>query len=137
LLFSFRFQDSSVFRSDSAQYSRYVVMALRLITNKTYYCFLNNSCQTRAESEEALGLKLQPNLASSEVSIDLSGFAQEQAVQVLISDMTGTLFVNQQVSLSEGEKQVSLPVRHLHQGLFLVRVQGSKTAQTAKLIITR
>ena len=89
------------------------------------------------DAKEALGLKLQPNPADHEVSIDLSAFSREQAVQVQISDMTGTLFVNQQVLLSQGEKQVSLPVAQLPQGLFLVRVQASKTAQTAKLIITR
>jgi hypothetical protein len=35
------------------------------------------------------------------------------------------------------EKQVALPVHHLPQGLFLVTVQGSETAKTAKLVITK
>jgi hypothetical protein len=54
-----------------------------------------------------------------------------------MSDMSGKLFVGQQVQLGEGVKQVTLPVNHLPQGLFFVTVQGSKATKTAKLIITK
>jgi uncharacterized protein YjdB len=86
---------------------------------------------------EVLKLQVHPNPASSEVTIDLSGFAHESSVQVKMSDMTGKLHLGQQVQISEGVKQVTLPVNHLPQGLFFVTVQGSKTARTAKLVITK
>jgi hypothetical protein len=95
---------------------------------------------TEAEGElptESLGLRLYPNPADREVTIDLSAFAEESAVQVKMTDIRGKLYVSQQVQLGEGEKQVTLPVSHLPQGLFLVTVQGSKTVKTAKLIITK
>ena len=71
------------------------------------------------------------------MTIDLSGFAGESAVQVKMTDMNGKLFVNRQVELTTGEKSVTVPVSHLSKGLFVVTVQGSKTAKTAKLVITR
>jgi hypothetical protein len=96
-----------------------------------------STCRVASAEVESLSLKLYPNPASSEVSIDLSGFAGESAVQVKMSDMSGKLFVGQQVQLGEGVKQVTLPVSHLPQGLFFVTVQGSKASKTAKLIITK
>jgi hypothetical protein len=101
-----------------------------------------SNCRTSAEAEsrpqtEAFTLKLYPNPASSEVSIDLSGFAEESAVQVKMTNMTGKLFVSEQVQIGEGVNKVTLPVSHLPQGLFFVTVQGSKTTKTAKLIITK
>jgi|GEM_PF-2111506 len=97
-------------------------------------------CRTGAEVEigsQTLALKVHPNPASNKVTFDLSDFAQESAVQVKISDMSGKLFVGEQVQLGEGARKVTLPVSHLPQGLFFVRVQGSKTAKTGKLIITK
>jgi hypothetical protein len=44
--------------------------------------------------------------------------------------------VNEKAWPGKGEKQVSLPVRHLPQRLFVVRVQSSKITKSAKLIIT-
>lgn len=101
-----------------------------------------SNCRTSAEAEsrwqsEALTLKVHPNPANLKVTLDLSGFAEESAVQVRMTDMTGKLFVGQQVQIGEGIKQVTLPVSHLPQGLFFVTVQGSKTTKTAKLVITR
>jgi uncharacterized protein YjdB len=87
--------------------------------------------------KEALTLKLHPNPASREVTIDLSGFEGESAVQVTMSDVTSRPFVSQQVQLTTGVNQVTLPVNHLPQGLFFVTVQGSKTTKTAKLVITK
>ena len=95
------------------------------------------NCRTSAEAEESLTLRVHPNPASSEVTLDLSGFARESAVQVKMSDMTGKLFVSQQVQLPEGDKKVTLGVSHLPQGLFFVTVQGSKKTKTAKLVITK
>jgi hypothetical protein len=100
------------------------------------------NCRTTAEAEsrlqtEALDLKVHPNPANREVTIELSGFAKESAVQVKMTDMTGKLFVGQQVQIGEGVKQVTLQVNHLPQGLFFVTVQGSKTTKTAKLVITK
>jgi hypothetical protein len=86
---------------------------------------------------EGLTLKLHPNPASREVTVDLSGFAGESAVQVKMSDMTGKPFLGKQVQIGAGVNQVTLPVGHLPQGLFFVTVQGSKTTKTAKLVITQ
>jgi hypothetical protein len=99
-------------------------------------------CRTDAGAESkgqtvSLGLKLQPNPADRQVTIDLAGFAGEAAVQVKMTDMNGKLFVSQQVELAGGKKSVTVPVSHLSKGLFVVTVQGSKTAKTAKLVITR
>jgi hypothetical protein len=101
-----------------------------------------SNCRTSVEAEsswqaEVLTLKVHPNPANRKVTIDLSGFAEESAVQVSMTDMTGKLFVGQQVQIGEGVKQVTLPVSHLPQGLFFVNVQGNKTTKTAKLVITR
>jgi hypothetical protein len=99
-----------------------------------------SGCRTSAEAErgsETLALKVHPNPASTEVTLDLSGFAQESVVQVKMSDVSGKLFVGKQVQLGEGVRKVTLPVSHLPQGLFFVSVQGSKTAKTGKLVITK
>jgi hypothetical protein len=82
-------------------------------------------------------LQLYSNLANREVTIDLSGFAGETAVQLKMSDMTGKAFLGQQVQLGAGVDRVTLPVNHLPQGLFFVTVQGSKTTKTAKLVINK
>jgi hypothetical protein len=100
------------------------------------------TCRSSAEVEsqlptEGFTLRLHPNPANQQVSIDLSGFAGESSVQVKMSDMSGKLFLGQQVQLSEGVNKVTLPVSHLPQGLFFVSVQGSKTSRTAKLVITK
>jgi chitodextrinase len=86
---------------------------------------------------EGQTLQLYPNPANQEVTIDLSGFAGETAVQVKMSDMTGKAFLGQQVQLGAGVDRVTLPVNHLPQGLFFVTVQGSKTTKTAKLVINK
>jgi uncharacterized protein YjdB len=96
-----------------------------------------NNCRTSAEVKEDFTLNLHPNPASSEVNISLAGFAEESAVQVNMIDMNGKRFVSEQVQLRDGIKQVTLPISQLPQGLFLVRVQGSKTTKTAKLVITK
>jgi hypothetical protein len=80
---------------------------------------------------------VHPNPASTEVTIDLSGFAGESTVQVKMSDMTGKLFAHKQIQLEEEVKQVILPIHHLPEGLIFVTVQGGKTTKTAKLVITR
>jgi hypothetical protein len=107
-------------------------------SNIAPYC---STCRTanaeRSLQVESLSLKLYPNPANNDVSIDLSGFEGESAVQVKMSDMTGKLFVGQQVQMEAGVKQVTLPVSHLPQGLFFVTVQGSKVARTAKLVIAK
>jgi hypothetical protein len=76
------------------------------------------NCRTGAEAEaelqtEQLTLKLQPNPAGSEVSIDLSGFEGEYTVWVSIRDVNGKLFVMKQVQRGEGIGRVTLPVSHL------------------------
>jgi hypothetical protein len=104
------------------------------------YCSTCRTASVEAESSlqtESLTLQLHPNPAITEVTVDLSGFEGEMAVQVKMSDMTGKLFVGQQVQMGEGVKQVTLPVSQMPQGLFFVTVQGSKVAKTAKLVITR
>jgi hypothetical protein len=106
----------------------------------TYVCSNCRAANAEVASRkqmEALTLQVHPNPASSEVTIDLSGFAGESAVQVKMSDMTGKLHLGQQVQMGEGVEQVTLPVNHLPQGLFFVTVQGSKVARTAKLMITK
>ena len=100
------------------------------------------TCRTEAEAEsqlpiEPFALQLYPNPASREVTLDLSGFAGESSVGVQMMDMSGTLLVGRHVSLVDGLRQVTLPVSGLSEGLFIVRVQGSKTVQTAKLVITK
>ncbi|HEX8656133.1 MAG TPA: T9SS type A sorting domain-containing protein, partial [Hymenobacter sp.] len=82
-------------------------------------------------------LPVHPNPANQEVTIDLSGFGPAATVQVYMRDVTGKLVVRQQVQFGAGVQSVTLPVLHLPQGLFLVTVQGSKIAKTAKLVITK
>ncbi len=101
-----------------------------------------SACRISAEAEggkrmDALTLKLHPNPASREVTLDLSGFAGETAVQVRMGDMNGRSFVTRQVQLKEGVSQVTIPVGHLPRGLFFVSVQGSKATKTARLIIAK
>jgi uncharacterized protein YjdB len=86
---------------------------------------------------ESLALEVYPNPASREVNISLKGFEGESAVQVKLTDAAGNAHVSKQVRLGAGVNQVTLPVSHLPQGLFVVRVQGSKTAKTAKLSIAK
>jgi|GEM_PF-941229 len=81
-----------------------------------------------------LSLQLHPNPASREVTLSLAGFEGQSDVQVSLRDMTGKALLRRQVQ--PGAQQVTLPVGHLPRGVFVVRVQGSKTAKTAKLIIT-
>jgi hypothetical protein len=95
---------------------------------------------TEAESSkqtEAFTLQLHPNPASREVTISLAGFEGEPTVQVKMMDIAGKPFVMKQVQIAEGDKQVTLPVSHLPQGLFFVMVKGSKTTKSAKLVITK
>jgi hypothetical protein len=82
-------------------------------------------------------LQLYPNPASREVTISLAGFEGESSVQVKMSDMAGKPYLRQQVQPRVEGKQVTLSVGHLPQGLFVVTVQGSKTAKTTKLVITK
>jgi len=97
----------------------------------------STSPEKRAVSAHELGLKLQPNPADRQVTIDLSGFAGESAVEVKMTDMSGKLHVSRQVQPAEAGKQVTVPVSHLPKGLFVVTVQGSKTTRRAKLVIAR
>jgi hypothetical protein len=85
-----------------------------------------------------LGLQLHPSPASDWVKINLSDFAQEKAVSVRLMDMSGTEFLAQEVPVAgRAEKEVRLSIGRLPQGLFLVRVQGSKVGKTTKLMIVR
>jgi uncharacterized protein YjdB len=86
---------------------------------------------------EALPLEVYPNPASREVNVSLKGFEGESAVQVKLTDVAGNTYVSKDVRPGAGVNQVTLPVSHLPQGLFVVRVQGSKTVKTAKLSIAR
>ena len=90
-----------------------------------------------SKQSEASILRVHPNPASRKVTISLAGFEGESAVQVRMTDMAGKLFVSRQVRSGEGVKQITLPVRHLPHGLFLVTLRGSKTIKTAKLVITK
>jgi chitodextrinase len=90
-----------------------------------------------SQFSESLILQVYPNPANREVSISLAGFEAESSVQVKMSDMSGKLFVREQVQPRVAGKQVTFPVNHLPQGLFFVTVQGSKARKTAKLIITK
>ncbi|MBD2768005.1 right-handed parallel beta-helix repeat-containing protein [Hymenobacter sp. BT664] len=96
---------------------------------------ITNTKVESSQPTEALMLKLHPNPASREVTISLEGFKGESAVQVKMSDMAGKPFLRQQVQ--PGAPEVTLSVGHLPQGLFIVTVQGSKTAKSAKLVITK
>lgn len=103
------------------------------------YC---STCRLSAEAENirqfnTLSLQLHPNPASREVTISLAGFEGESTVQVKMSDLAGKPYLRQQVQPRAAGKQVTLPVGHLPQGLFVVTVQGSKTGKTARLLITR
>ncbi|MBD2766766.1 T9SS type A sorting domain-containing protein [Hymenobacter sp. BT664] len=89
------------------------------------------------EKQASQALPVHPNPATQAVSIDLAGFESEAVVQVHMRDMAGKLFTSQSVQLTPRVKTVTLPVHDLPQGLFLVTVQGRKTAKTAKLVITK
>jgi hypothetical protein len=99
------------------------------------------NCRTasaEAESQlqlEDFTLQLHPNPATREVTINLTGFEGESAVQVKMMDMAGKPFLRQQVQPSG--REVTLSIGHLPQGLFFVTVYGSKTTKTAKLFITK
>jgi hypothetical protein len=86
---------------------------------------------------ESLTLQLHPNPTSQEVSLSLVGFEEESVVQVRISGLGGTSVLQRQVQPRLAGKQVTLSVAHLPQGLYVVTLQGSRTAKTAKLILTK
>jgi hypothetical protein len=100
-----------------------------------------SSCRTASADNSQPGpgltLQLHPNPASRQVSISLAGFEGESTVQLKLSDLAGKAYLRRQVQPGLPGKQVTLSVGHLPQGIFLVSVQGSKTAKTARLVITR
>ncbi|HEX8545388.1 MAG TPA: T9SS type A sorting domain-containing protein, partial [Cytophagaceae bacterium] len=87
--------------------------------------------------KENLSLKLYPNPAIHEVSISLAEFTAESAVRVTMSDLAGKPFIDKEVQLGAGVDQVTLPVSHLPQGLFLVAIQGGKVSKKSTLVITK
>jgi hypothetical protein len=95
------------------------------------------STESSGPETESLSLQLHPNPASRQVSISLAGFEGESTVQLKLSDLHGKAYLQRQVQPRVEGKQVTLSVGHLPKGLFLVRVQGSKTSKTAKLVITQ
>jgi len=84
-------------------------------------------------------IQLHPSPANDWVKINLSAFAQDRTVSVRLVDMSGAEFLAQEVQLqgNRAEKEVRLSIGHLPQGLFLVKVQGSKMSKTTKLVIVR
>ena len=61
---------------------------------------------------EGFILRLHPNPASREVSLDLSGFARKAAIEVQMRDRTGKVFKPGQIQLNarNNVEGVSLPV---------------------------
>ena len=86
---------------------------------------------TLSKSREELGLKLYPNPAVHNVTIDISG-AEE--VQIEIIDITGKL-VDQMTADSGSNNKINLNVSVFDAGVYFVRITDGMQALTQRLVI--
>jgi len=78
------------------------------------------------EKEQATGLRVYPNPASTQLTIEYAGMQQ-----ILVRDVLGKLV--QRVEL-QGQDQFNLPVEHLTGGVYFVTVEGAGNSFTTKFL---
>jgi len=82
------------------------------------------------------GFTLFPNPAGEEVYLDVDVTA-EAPVQVTVMDMTGKAMLRQSFNLAKEENRITLDVKQLPAGVYMIRVENGKTVGTQKLSVVR
>jgi hypothetical protein len=86
------------------------------------------------ETQRAIGL--YPNPASSSATIDLASVAQgTYAVQIL--NLNGQKVYEQAIKHIGGSQKVTVPLQHLSNGIYMVKVTGNNNNWTEKLVIQK
>jgi hypothetical protein len=75
-------------------------------------------------ASESSDLRIYPNPASTEISIELTAEKAEDA-QLEIFDLTGHLMMSRKLNLSEGLQQIQLPIDNLSSGIYSAVISSS------------
>ncbi len=88
------------------------------------------------QEEEAIGISISPNPASTELNIDVP-ITDEVSTQIAVFDMAGKLILQKTDALSKGNSLTRLDVSQLPNGIYLLRVQNGDYIANQKFVISR
>jgi hypothetical protein len=79
-------------------------------------------------------VRLSPNPAVDNTRISINAASATDA-RILISDLTGRILQQQQVTLQQGENNLTLDLAQLPAGAYLVQVQAANGGQAALKVL--
>ncbi len=94
---------------------------------------VNLGCRQQGQDDVA-ALNIYPNPASGTVNINLNA-GNQQAVQCIITDLSGKVVMQQTYNVAVGNNTFSADVSHLAKGIYMLQIAGNTMQATQKLII--
>lgn len=94
---------------------------------------VNLGCRQQGQDDVA-ALNIYPNPASETVNINLNA-GNQQAVQCIITDLSGKVVMQQTYNVAVGNNTFSADVSHLAKGIYMLQIAGNTMQATQKLII--
>jgi hypothetical protein len=90
-------------------------------------------------SENSAGvheLKIYPNPATDIANISFNAM-ESQSMVITVMDLTGRVFINEEVYVNQGNNLLPLSVNNLASGNYIIQLKGATISSSLKLLVIR
>ncbi|MBK9462939.1 MAG: T9SS type A sorting domain-containing protein [Sphingobacteriales bacterium] len=98
--------------------------------------FSTAGCAAKTDEGIADEINLVPNPANNLVIINYNS-TQTQQLTIWVTDMMGKTVLQQTVTASEGDNEISLIIEQLQTGYYIVQLNNGTTKMRTKLLVVK
>lgn len=110
--------------------------SVNLVVQNEYGCTRTTANLLTGVSPQVLGhevARIFPNPAKDQITVNYSG--EEQGISLTLFDLTGKEIEKWNLNSGGEAIQISIPIKHLKSGLYLIKLQANQKGRTEKIWI--